>query len=112
MSQFVEASEEEELLHHPTPRRYVTIAIVLAVITAFEVAIYYIEAARPVLVPALIVLAFLKFSLVVLWFMHLRFDSNLFRLLFVAGLLIALVVFAAVLATFFLHLGVVPEVTG
>jgi cytochrome c oxidase subunit 4 len=112
MSQFVESSEEEELLHHPTPRRYVTIAIVLAVITAFEVAIYYIEAARPVLVPALIVFAFLKFSLVALWFMHLRFDSNLFRLLFVAGLLIAVTVFAAVLATFFLHLGVVPEVTG
>jgi cytochrome c oxidase subunit 4 len=110
MSHQVEPGEEEELLHHPTPRNYVTIAVVLAAITAGEVAIYYIESARAVLVPTLIVFAFLKFSLVVLWFMHLRFDSRLFGRLFIAGLILAFVVFGIVLSTFFLHLGVTPEV--
>jgi cytochrome c oxidase subunit 4 len=108
----VEPAEEEELSHHPRPRQYVMIAIVLAVITAFEVAIYYVEGVRTILVPALIVFAFLKFSLVVLWFMHLRFDSRLFRRLFVTGLVLAFIVFGIVLATFFLYLGVSPGVEG
>jgi cytochrome c oxidase subunit IV len=112
MSQHVEPAEEQELYDHPTPRQYVMIAVVLAVITAFEVAIYYIEAARGFLVPLLIFFAFLKFLLVVLWFMHLRFDSRLFRRLFVTGLVLAFIVFAVVLATFFLHLGVSPGVSG
>jgi cytochrome c oxidase subunit 4 len=112
MSEHVEPAEQQELVHHPTPRNYVTIAVILALITALEVGIYYIESVRAILVPTLIVLAFLKFSLVVLWFMHLRFDSRLFRNLFVTGLVLAVVVFSVVLATFFLHLGVSPAVAG
>jgi cytochrome c oxidase subunit 4 len=111
MSQHVEPAEQEELQHHPSPRQYVTIAIVLGVITAMEVAIYYVEAARGVLVPALIVFAFLKFALVALWFMHLRFDSRLFRRLFITGLILAFAVFAVVLVTVF-NLGVVPVISG
>jgi cytochrome c oxidase subunit 4 len=100
----LEPGEAAELQHHPTPRKYVTIAIVLAVITAGEVAIYYVESIRSLLVPTLIVFAFLKFFLVVSWFMHLRFDSRVFRRLFVTGLVLAFGVFMAVLASFFLHL--------
>jgi cytochrome c oxidase subunit IV len=110
MGQHAEPAEQEALHHHPTPRNYVVIAIVLAVITAFEVLIYYIEAVSAILVPLLIIFAFLKFALVALWFMHLRFDSRLFRRLFVTGLVLAFVVFGVVLATFFLHLGVSPAV--
>jgi cytochrome c oxidase subunit 4 len=87
--------------HHPTPRQYVKVAIVLFVVTAFEVAIYYIEALGSLLVPLLLLFAVIKFVLVVLWFMHLRFDSRLFRRLFVTGMAFALIVFAIVLATFF-----------
>ncbi|MQA99426.1 MAG: hypothetical protein GEU78_03910 [Actinobacteria bacterium] len=87
--------------HHPTPRQYVKVAIVLFVVTAFEVAIYYIEAVGGLLVPLLLLFALIKFVLVVLWFMHLRFDSRLFRRLFVTGMAFALIVFAIVLATFF-----------
>jgi len=81
------------------------IAVVLAVITAAEVAIYYVEGIESLLVPMLIVFAFLKFFLVVSWFMHLRFDSKLFRRLFVTGLVLAAVVFAVVLTTLFFGLG-------
>lgn len=100
----LEPGEEAELQHHPTPRNYVTIAAVLAVITIFEVAIYYVESVRLLLVPALVVFAFVKFLLVVSWFMHLRFDSRLFRRLFVTGLVLALAVFLVVLGSFFLAL--------
>jgi cytochrome c oxidase subunit 4 len=110
MGQHAASDEQEALQHHPTPRNYVVIAVVLAVITAFEVLIYYIEAIQAVLVPLLIFFAFLKFALVALWFMHLRFDSRLFRRLFVTGLVLAFLVFGVVLATFFLYLGVSPAV--
>lgn len=110
MGQHAEPAGQEQLHHHPTVRNYVMIAIVLAVITAFEVLIYYIEAVDAILVPMLILFAFLKFALVVLWFMHLRFDSRLFRRLFLTGLVLAFIVFGIVLSTFFLHLGVSPAV--
>jgi cytochrome c oxidase subunit 4 len=100
----LEPGEQAELAHHPTPRNYVTIAVILAVITVFEVAIYYVDAVRSLLVPMLIAFAFLKFVLVVSWFMHLRFDSKLFRRLFVTGLVLAVVVFLVVLLNFFLRL--------
>ena len=95
--------EEQELSHHPGPRQYVGVAVVLAIITSIEVAIYYISALKSLLVPMLIFFSFVKFMLVALWFMHLRFDSRLFRRLFVTGVVLAFVVFAVVLSIFFLH---------
>ena len=98
----------EELAHHPGPRAYVGVAVVLSIITMLEVAIYYVEGLRSVLVPLLLFFSAIKFFLVVMWFMHLRFDSRIFRRLFVTGFILAMVVFAIVLATFFLH----PEAPG
>lgn len=95
--------EERELSHHPGPRQYVGVALVLAIITSIEVAIYYVDALKSLLVPMLIFFSFIKFVLVALWFMHLRFDSRLFRRLFVTGLILALVVFSVVLSIFVLH---------
>jgi cytochrome c oxidase subunit 4 len=95
--------EQAELEHHPGPRQYVNIAIILAIVTAAEVAIYYITALEDFLVPLLIVFSAIKFILVVSWFMHLKFDSRVFRRLFVAGLVLAFSVFAVVLTSFFWH---------
>lgn len=104
-----EVGEEHELEHHPSPRQYVNIGIVLAVVTAIEVAISYIPALDSLLVPLLIVFALIKFVLVCSWFMHLRFDSKIFRRLFVTGVVLALVVFAVALATFFARGGSSPS---
>ena len=84
---------------HPGPAEYVKIGLTLATVTAVEVAVYYIDALEDVLVPILIVLSTLKFSLVVMWFMHLRFDSRLFSTLFVGGLILVAALFVVVLAT-------------
>jgi cytochrome c oxidase subunit IV len=105
-------TEEQELSHHPGPRQYVGVAVVLAIITSIEVAIYYIESIRSLLVPLLIFFSFIKFLLVVLWFMHLRFDSRLFRRLFVTGLILAFIVFGVVLSIFFLHQQAAPGQLG
>lgn len=85
---------------HPTTRTYVGVAAVLAVITAVEVMVFYIEAMKPVLVPVLLVLSASKFTLVVGFFMHLRFDARLFRVLFVGPLVVAVAVILAMLALY------------
>jgi cytochrome c oxidase subunit IV len=112
MSEQVEAGEERELHSHPEPRQYVTVAIVLAVVTAAEVAIYYVSALESLLVPLLIVFALIKFVLVALWFMHLRFDSPIFKRFFATGVVLAMIVFAIVLLYFFFNGGPAPTATG
>jgi cytochrome c oxidase subunit IV len=82
---------------HPSNFFYVAIAIVLAIITSIEVAVYYVEALRPLLVPILLILSALKFVLVAAFFMHLKFDSKLFAYFFGGGLSLAAVVVISIL---------------
>jgi cytochrome c oxidase subunit 4 len=63
---------------HPSAVEYIQIGAVLAVITAAEVGLYYIDMSHNLLVVLLLALSAVKFSLVILWFMHLKFDNWLF----------------------------------
>jgi|SRR4029453_2553727 cytochrome c oxidase subunit 4 len=92
-------TEAAHVEKHPGPLEYAQIGTILAVITAFEVAIYYFGLAHTPLVVALIVLSATKFTMVVLWFMHLKFDDRLFSTMFVLGLLLAVSVFTVAIAT-------------
>ena len=94
----VEAALESRQ-HHPSDLTYVRIAVILAVFTAIEVGIYYLH---PSTWTALSLLFFmmLKFGVVVAYFMHLRFDSPIFRRLFIGGLTLAVVVYTLVLFMF------------
>ena len=85
---------------HPSPKEYVRIAVILAVITAAEVVVYYIEGVQEFLVPILFAFSALKFALVVLWFMHLKFDSKTYARFFLMGLAGAITLFLIVLITF------------
>jgi cytochrome c oxidase subunit IV len=95
----VVAKAEEQAHHHPTPGMYVLVAIVLAVLTAMEVSLNYIEWEQAVEVPLLLVLMTIKFALVGLFFMHLKFDSPVFLRLFLVGLFLAILIYAGALAT-------------
>jgi cytochrome c oxidase subunit 4 len=81
---------------HPTPRTYVAIAAILAVLTGLEVSLFYLNIGG-VNTPALLVLMLLKFTLVVAFYMHLRYESGFLRRLFAAGLAVAIVVYVLVL---------------
>jgi cytochrome c oxidase subunit 4 len=83
---------------HPSNRFYVLIAVVLAVLTALEVAVFYVEAMASVLLPVLMVLMVAKFALVVMFFMHLKFDSKVLTVVFVWGLFIAVCIIMALMA--------------
>ncbi|MDQ3955849.1 MAG: cytochrome C oxidase subunit IV family protein [Actinomycetota bacterium] len=107
----VEPAEAEELHEHPSPRQYVMVAVILAIITAAEVAIYYVEAIAggSLLIPLLIAFSVVKFVMVALWFMHLRFDSHIFRRFFITGIVLGFIIFGVVLWFFFTHGGAAPS---
>lgn len=90
-----------EVSPHPTPFKYVMIAVILCVATAAEVSLYYLEGdvANGIIVAGLLVLAFLKFALVASWYMHLKTDRPIFRRFFVVGIVGATVLYLVVLAT-------------
>jgi len=80
--------EEHE---HPTWKQYKYVAIILTVITIVEVWVYYIPAfvATKLFVPALLIMSAVKFAIVVMFYMHLKYDHKLFRALFTGPLIIA-----------------------
>ncbi len=85
---------------HPSPQEYVRIALILGAITGGEIAVYYMHSLRSILIPLLLTFAAIKFTLVVMWFMHLKFDNRLYARFFLSGLLFALSIYAIVLLTF------------
>ncbi len=85
---------------HPTPLTYFKVAMGLSIITAIEVGIFYIESIGHGIIPILIVLSAAKFSLVAMFYMHLRYDARLFSGFFVGGLLLAILVFISLLVLF------------
>lgn len=97
-------SEVETAGHHPTPRDYVRIALILAVLTALEVSTYFFEFG-PFGIPLLVVLMIVKFLMVAGFFMHLRFDVKLYSKLLYTGLFFALVLYAITLVVLILDGG-------
>ena len=82
---------------HPSPKEYIRIGVILAVLTALEVAASYAGVSGSILIPTLLILAVIKFALVVLWFMHLKFDDRRYARFFVMGLSGASVLYLVVL---------------
>ena len=83
---------------HATVGTYLKVAAILILVTALEVGVIYIRRLAPVVVPLLLVMGAAKFALVVLFFMHLRYDRRVLSALFMGPLLIA-VLLAVVLMT-------------
>jgi cytochrome c oxidase subunit IV len=86
--------------HHPTWKSYVIIGAILTAITAVEVAIFYIPSMAKVIVPVLLVLSAIKFFIVVLFYMHLKFDSPVFSRFFFAPLFLAMLVVVGMVILF------------
>lgn len=85
--------------HAMTDAKYIRIALILAAITALEVSTYYVDFG-PLFLPSLLIMMVIKFVMVVSYFMHLKFDSKVFSLMFYTGLGLAVSVYAVALATF------------
>lgn len=85
---------------HPEPRQYILIAVVLVIITALEVAVSYIdrESLGPnFIIAMLMIMALIKFVLVVSWYMHLKTDLPMLRRFFMVGLIGAPVLYFVII---------------
>lgn len=85
---------------HTSNRVYLGVAGILAVLTALEVMVFYVEALSPVLVPILMVMMIGKFALVVMYFMHLKDDAGILTGLFTGALTVATAIIIAMMALY------------
>ena len=93
------AAHDGSVAHEVSDKQYVVIALILAALTALEVAATEVGLGS-ILIPALLIMMAIKFFIVVSYFMHLKHDSGLFKFSFYAGLGGALVLYSVMLATF------------
>ena len=91
-----------EVHTHPTWKEYKWVALILTVVTAIEVWAYYIPAfvASRAFVPSMLIMSAAKFIIVVMFYMHLKYDHKLFRALFTGPLIIAATTLIALLFLF------------
>ena len=95
---------------HPAVGTYLKIGLTLFILTALEVGAYevvhrgqpagFAHLLEPVVVPVLLILSAIKFALVAMFYMHLKYDHRLFRVLFTGPLLIAALTLVALLFLF------------
>jgi cytochrome c oxidase subunit IV len=101
-------SESHGIAHHPEEKEHPTwstywkVALFLTIVTVVEVAAYYIPAwsTASFFPVSMLLLSGVKFTVVVMFYMHLRYDHRLFRTLFVGPLLIAITTILALLFLF------------
>ena len=87
---------------HPTWKQYKWVALWLTLITVVEVWVYYTPFREsPLFAPVLLVMSAVKFTIVVMFYMHLKYDHKLFRALFTGPLIIAGCTLTALLFLFF-----------
>lgn len=90
-----------EMHEHPTWTQYWKVAVVLTLITIAEVWVYYTPFRHSsAFAPVLLVMSALKFAIVVMFYMHLKYDHKLFRALFTGPLIIAISTLIALLFLF------------
>jgi len=86
------ASDHSPAHGHAEPSKlhiYVQIAMVLGVITGFEIVLVYLPLTRWIVFTALAILSTVKFMFVIFYFMHLRWDKVFCTILFFIGLVLA-----------------------
>ena len=88
-------------IHFPDWSTYKWVALILGVITVCEVWVYYTPIKQTRLfAPTLLTLSAVKFAIVVMFYMHLKYDARIFRGLFLGPLTIAIIVLISLLFLF------------
>jgi len=97
-----EVASPDHVHEHPTWKEYKWVAFILTVITVLEVWAYYVPSLvnSKLFVPLLLIMSATKFAIVVMFYMHLKYDHRLFRALFTGPLTIAIVTLISLLFRF------------
>jgi heme/copper-type cytochrome/quinol oxidase subunit 4 len=90
--------------HHPGPMKYAMIAVVLSAITLIEFWAFYIDWLHTtgLFAPILVVLSAIKFAMVAMFYMHLKFDHPVFTRFLVLGIFLAGSIMVTLLVLFFI----------
>ena len=99
------AHETEHTSNHPTFKQYVLIAIILFAITIVEFLLIWdragiVDSLGATKIPLLVGLSAVKFAIVIMYYMHLKFDNRLLGTIFMSGLALAFLVGIALLGLF------------
>ncbi|MEE8464840.1 MAG: cytochrome C oxidase subunit IV family protein, partial [Dehalococcoidia bacterium] len=99
------AHQPEHTSNHPTFMQYVLIAIILFAITIVEFLLIWdkagiVDSLGATKIPLLVGLSAVKFAIVIMFYMHLKFDNRLFGTVFMSGLVLAFIVGIAILTIF------------
>ena len=87
--------------HHPTWKTYRWVALILFLITIVEVWVFYTPfTEHRLFVPTLLIMSAVKFAIVVMFYMHLKYDAKLFRFLFTGPLVIAVLTLISLMFLF------------
>ncbi len=98
------SSEQREIAHdrhsHPGPKQYVMIGVILTLMTVVEILAYYAEEDWGILnagmaAAVIAILSAAKFITVVMYYMHLKFDSKIFTGIFIFPAALAILVIGA-----------------
>jgi len=97
--------QTEHAVHHPTTKQYMVIAAILFAITIVEFVLIWEKAGIDddlglSKIPLLVFLSAIKFAIVILFYMHLKFDNPFFLRVFLAGLALAFMVGLALIGLF------------
>lgn len=97
---FVASADHDK--EHPAWPTYWKVALILTIITAVEISAYYIPAweTSAIYVPSILIMSAMKFAIVVLYYMHLKYDHKLFRALFTGPFIVASLILIAFLFLF------------
>ena len=92
--------QTEHAVHHPTTKQYMVIAAILFAITIVEFVLIWEKAGIDddlglSKIPLLVFLSAIKFAIVILFYMHLKFDNPFFLRVFLAGLALAFEILGA-----------------
>lgn len=90
--------------HGPTDGKYFQIFVILVLLTTLEVSTYFWDDifnadTRKVAVPSLLFMMVVKFFLVALYFMHLKFDPKLLKRIFYMGMVVAIIIYMIALTS-------------
>ncbi|HAL48495.1 MAG: cytochrome C oxidase subunit IV [SAR202 cluster bacterium] len=102
IQQQAEPGPQSNTVHtgHPTPATYFKVAMTLVVITAVEVGVFYITELGYGIIPVLAILSAVKFSLVAMFYMHLKYDGTVFSAMFVTGVALTVALVFALIGLF------------
>jgi len=93
-----EHASPDHVHEHPSWKQYKWVALILTLITVVEVWVYYTPFSQTsFFVPALLIMSAIKFTIVVMFYMHLKYDHKLFRVLFTGPLTIAMATLVALI---------------